>query len=436
MSTNSQWITAQEYTECLIEIGEKFLHYFHKRRNSLPLHIQIACGMLSLSELKEMLLAKPHLANVRDDFGRTPMMVYWHSILYSLLLEHGANTNQCDNDGNTVLMYHRKNTEMVELLLSYGADINAKNNEGISLIAMAQREGLPIQPLLDAGAIWQPVTRDKKNEIFLNCLPNESIEVLSRIVSDNVISEETYHHARVWSGCHCQKKFEWLRQHENSFTYPKEKDFTEEEAKIFEKEFRLRKCDVESEGFKTLLNNMKECLWDLSALNKYLVRDPAVLSGVSNVEILEILLKAGADPNLGMEWEKNTDAGSILYSAVELRNAKAVRLLLAAGANPTSGTSYMECDDTNVACAIRNNDLDILKMLIEAKADLDFAIRCNRTPIITAIKENNLPALKMLIEAGANPNLADLYGRIPAESLDKVNNSPELIDYFMTVTAS
>ena len=181
---------------------------------------------------------------------------------------------------------------------------------------------------------------------------------------------------------------------------------------------------------------MKECLLDLSALNKYLVRDPAVLSGVRNVEILEILLKAGADPNLGMEWEKNTDAGSILYSAVELRNAKAVRLLLAAGANPTSGTSYMECDDTNVACAIRNNDLDILKMLIEAKADLDFAIRCNRTPIITAIKENNLPALKMLIEAGANTNLADLYGRIPAESLDKVNNSPELIYYFMTVTAS
>lgn len=397
MSTHAKWITAEEYTECLQEIGEQFLRYFHKRRNSLPLHIQIVCGMLSLQDLKKMLAAKPYLVNVRDDFGRTPIMVYWHSILYRFLLEHGANPNQCDNDGNTVLMYHRQNVEMIELLLSYGADINAKNNEGVSLLAMAQLEGLPIQPLLDAGAIWQPVTRDKKNEVFLNCLPNESLEILSRIISDNVISEETYHFARVWSGCHCQQKFEWLGQLENRFTYPKEEDFTEEEAKIFEREFQLRKCDVESEGFKVLLNNMKECLWEPSALNKYLVRDPAVLLGVSNVEILEILLKAGADPNLGVEWKNNTDAGSILYSAVVSRNSKAVRLLLDAGANPTSGTSYKDCDDTNVACAIRNNDLDILKMLIDAKADLDFAIRCNRTPIITAIKRNNLPALKMLM---------------------------------------
>ena len=72
-------------------------------------------------------------------------------------------------------------------------------------------------------------------------------------------------------------------------------------------------------------------------------------------------------------------------------------------------------------------------MLIDAKADLNFAIRCNRTQILTAIREDNLPALKMVIEGGADPNLADPYGRIPIGWLDRKRNSPELCAYFEAI---
>ena len=187
---NQNFNLSEEYSAYLHEIGDRFELTFKKRRHTLPLHIQIVCGMLDWPDFEKLLIKKPHLANVTDDAGRVPLMVYWHSGLYDMLLRHGANPNACDIRGNTVLMYQRKNPGLIKTLVKAGADINAKNKEGKALITMALEEGLPIQPLLDVGAEWQPIPRDKKNEIFLNCLPVESIDVLSRIVSEYMPSEE------------------------------------------------------------------------------------------------------------------------------------------------------------------------------------------------------------------------------------------------------
>ena len=423
---------SEEYSAYLHEVGNLFDLSFKKRSHTLPLHIQIVCGMLSLPEIDKLLTKKPHLANVTDDDGRVPLMVDWHFCAHYALLRHGANPNACDIRGNTVLMYHRKHPGLIQTLVKAGANINAKNKAGKTLIAMSVEEGLPIQPLLDAGAEWQPIPRDKKDEIFLHYLPGESIDVLSRIVSDWLPSEEAYHFAKVWCGCRDQAKFDWLKSMSHSYTLSYDR-LTEKEERVFTDVFKFRKQDTDSQPFKTWLSNMEECLDDRSALNRYLVREPSVLIDVTNTDILEILLNAGANPNLGMQWKDDTDVTTVLYRAVDSRNAKAVKLLLEHGADPTSGTSYMDFDDTCVACAIRNNDLDILRMLIEAGADLDYAIRCNRTPIITAIREDNLAALKMLVEAGANPNLADAYGRIPAGWLNKEKNSQELCSYFESV---
>ncbi len=363
-------------------------------------------------------------------------MLHWHTSFHLKFLEYGADPNACDNRGNTVMMYQRHNMELCKILLQFGADINAKNKDGISLISMALEEGLPIQPLLDAGAIWQSVDKNKVDKIFLNSLTNESIDVLSKIMSDNLPSEEIFHFARVWSGCHCQEKFEWLKQLRTFYPSMTKATFSENEKVIFMTEFNIRKQDVTSQAFKLLLSNMRDCLDEPSTLNKYLFYSPEVLKNVQNLEILEILLSAGEDPNVDIKWKSNIIATEILYGAVYSHNLEAVRVLLKYGVNPSIGKEDMDIDDTCVACAIRNNDLDILKILINANADLNYAIRCDRTPIITAIRQNNLSALKMLIEAGANPNLVDQYGRIPRLYLDEKINSKELITYFETISDS
>ncbi len=294
METNNQHPTAEQYTECLQEIGTRFLDVFKKRSFSLPLHIQIVCGLLSVEDLEKLLSTKPYLANAHDDHGRVLLMLHWHTVYHEVLLRHGADPSACDANGNSVLMYQRRNRELVRRLLKAGADVNARNHDGVALIGMALEEGLPIQPLLDAGAVWLPVPRDKKDKIFLNCLEGEDTDILSRIVSDNPPSDDAYHYAMVWSGCHCQKKFDWLERLGKLYTRTTRSVFTERELEIFEKAIALRKCDKDSHEFKMLIANMGKCLDEPSMLNQCVAQIPSLLTGVHNLETFSILLKMTA----------------------------------------------------------------------------------------------------------------------------------------------
>ena len=159
---------SEKYSQYLRDIGSKLDLLFRKRSHTFPIHIQIACGMLSFPDWEKILRKKPHLASVRDDDGRVPLMIYYHYGLYDLLLKYGADPNACDADGNTVLMYHRHNLELLNYFIEAGADINAKNNNGETVLSMAFQEGMRIQPLLDLGAEWQPIPRIQTDNIFLN----------------------------------------------------------------------------------------------------------------------------------------------------------------------------------------------------------------------------------------------------------------------------
>jgi hypothetical protein len=81
--------------------------------------------------------------------------------------------------------------------------------------------------------------------------------------------------------------------------------------------------------------------------------------------------------------------------------------------------------ETCVACAIRNNDLDILRLLMDANADLNFAPRETGIPVVVAIKSNNLPALKMLVDGGAT-----LYPLNVSTSFLYHHFSPEICEYY------
>ena len=436
-TTNSQYITARDYTEKLYTIGKLFLSLFKKRSHTLPLHIQIVCGQLSLPDIEKILLAKPHLVNACDDYGRTPIMIKWHTGLYKTLLIHGANPNHYDNDGNTVLMYHREDIEIVKLLLSYNADINHKNNNGISLITMALEDGLPIQPLLDAGAVWQPIDHKKIDKIFRNCLEHEDIEILAKIVADGLPSEEVYHYAKVWSACYDQHKFDWLITFENQYSLTNRKQLSTEEKQLFFDALRAHLSDETEDYFIQLIKNIKRCLDSQDSLSSYLthweITGSGALDFVKNQHILKVLLEAGCNPDANRIWLDNTDISSPLYKAVKRQDEQSVQLLLLYGANPNTGTSYMDIDETAVSCSICNNNLTILKMLIEAGADLNFTLRSDRTPLITAIKRDNINALKMLIDAGANPKLVDEYGRTPSDYLCSERNSINLISYMESI---
>jgi len=417
---------AKDYTKHLWDIGEPFLQTFNKRSQTLPLHIQIVCD---IDGWENILKSKPYLANAHDDHGRVPLMVYYHSFIYEKLLKYGADPNAKDLNGNTVLMYHRDNPDLVEELVRAGADINATNNAGDTLVTMALKEGLPIYPFVKLGATLPSIARSKiDSRFFLGCLQREPVDVLSKLFSDALPSENTFLHAKIWSGCIDQKLFEWIKSLGKHYSRQRKAKFSVDEEELFTKELNSRIHGEDTKLFDELIANMDECLINRDSIHACIRKDKGIVCSVQNPAILEFLLKAGADPNLGKKWKDNTDEQTPLYRAVSDRDLKAVKLLLHYGADPNTGTSYMDMDDTCVTCAIRNNDLNILRLLMDAGADANFALRDTLTPVIVAMKCDNLPALKMLIEGGAvayplNMSTSFLYHHF----------SPEICEYYNMV---
>ena len=119
--------------------------------------------------------------------------------------------------------------------------------------------------------------------------------------------------------------------------------------------------------------------------------------------------------------------GLAFYTAAAKGNAEMVRLLIEAGANVNNNNTYLDTDTSNpksenieyltalhgavmgeTSLALFRPDeteerIEIVKMLIEAGADVNATASNGYTPLSIAI-DNNMPTIaRILIEAGARP---------------------------------
>jgi len=77
---------------------------------------------------------------------------------------------------------------------------------------------------------------------------------------------------------------------------------------------------------------------------------------------------------------------------------------------------------TPLLYAARDGHLDSVKILVDAKADVNLAEANAITPLVIAINNNQVPVAKYLIEHGADLNAADWYGRSPVWSAVELRN--------------
>ena len=416
----------EDYSNYLRDIGNLFRNSFKYRWQTLPLQIQIVCGGMTLSEFRDLLKKKPHLVNIRDDFGRVMLMLDYHT-LYRVLLECGANPNAKDRWGNSVLVYQRNNPEAVKALIKAGADVNAKNRAGVPVISFFIEDRLSIEPLLDAGAVRPPLLPKNRRSVFPWELDNACAGNLYELYEKGLLNEVVYLHEKIYSGCNDQKTFVWLKSLEDQYSKTKVDSFTEKDKNYFLDALKATANAHDAVGLKRLLDNMADCIEDITLLFRYIRENHNILNDVHDADTLELLLTVGADPNQGREWKENKDESTLLYQAVDNQDHRVVKLLLDHGANPDTGTSYMDMDDTCITCAIRNNDLESLQLLIDAKADLNFAIRDTRSPVVVALLCDNLKALKMLVDGGAtayplNVPTSFFYHHFPSEICEYYNS--------------
>jgi hypothetical protein len=183
---------------------------------------------------------------------------------------------------------------------------------------------------------------------------------------------------------------------------PSPSAYTEEQARAY----------VATRGFEAapedLLRAVDDDALDVVAALLALGVDPDALGGqvVSSaarkgrIEMLELLLDGGADPNL-----KRTDRQSPVAAAVIHHQREAVDVLLARGADVRSAKRPGE---SPLLYAV---DVGIAERLLDAGADVDARDARGGTALMGAVMIGDGTMVDLLLERGADPDATDDVGR-------------------------
>lgn len=128
-------------------------------------------------------------------------------------------------------------------------------------------------------------------------------------------------------------------------------------------------------------------------------------SSEDDIEILELLLNNGVNPNLKVEG-----GVPLIVSAAEYGNALAVAALAEFGANVNQKNNEGK---TSLHIAANGKDLDVTKSLIEAGADVNVKDNDGFTPLMLAIKNKDAKMTSYLLSSGANINVTSKNGDTP-----------------------
>ncbi|XP_051204008.1 uncharacterized protein [Lolium perenne] len=144
-----------------------------------------------------------------------------------------------------------------------------------------------------------------------------------------------------------------------------------------------------------------------------------------DLELAKLLLEKGAGPGA-------TNArGTPLHNAAARAHPEVVALLLSHGADPNN---VVNCVFTPLITSIVSGSLECMKLLIEARANVNTGGFSGTTPLFIACNLSDaVPFVKCLLDAGANANATDELGRLPIE-VAAADAEVELIEVLFPVT--
>lgn len=123
-----------------------------------------------------------------------------------------------------------------------------------------------------------------------------------------------------------------------------------------------------------------------------------------NINTIARLLK---NPNIIVDWKDRTGATALTLASTK-RNTEIVKLLIDAGAdvNEKSNFGY-----PSFANAIHSGNTEIIKLYLNAGANVNIRDNKRQTPLMLAIFEDapNLAIIKLLLDSGADVRAANVY---------------------------
>ena len=207
------------------------------------------------------------------------------------------------------------------------------------------------------------------------------------------------------------------------------------------------------------LGDIKRTFSLLSQTKNLNEQNPAGLTALhfaclrGDVKIVEMLLFAGANPNLLMTNSENIDEDiepdsnlvwdndvtlqtiqhlkdlgnySPLHIAVRDRRLDVSRLLLEHGAD-VNVEDFGKC--TPLHWAANNGDCLIVELLINYGARINVQDLAESTPLHEAVRKNDIQVVKKLLAEGADPYMKDIGWQSP---FDLAEESPEILKILLS----
>lgn len=116
------------------------------------------------------------------------------------------------------------------------------------------------------------------------------------------------------------------------------------------------------------------------------------------------------------------DTDSPLMAAAEHADQlDLMKLLITAGADVNKRNSDM---DTPLLVACYAENIEAVKLLVEHGADVNAAELYGVTSLMEAVTENQVEVIEILLKAGANPNIMDIYNSTALDYADNCQAGP------------
>lgn len=348
-------------------------------------------------ETVQLLLDAEASLNFQYDHCKTALMsACWHSDqtssieMVKLLIGAGSIVNLQDKDGDTALTGMCKDCDeshydIIKLLIEADSDVNLLNNNKESALSLAIRSKHKtdkiIRLLIDSGADvdWKNIRRRGSGTTVTLAIQGRKVEALKMLTDAGAdVNQLSSNHA------------------------------------IPPLVLAIREENME------IIRILLDANADTDML--YLNKTPLMLA-IHNYhwEIAEMIINAGADVNTQNEW-----GSTALNLAItcDLRTEKIIRMLINVGADVNlknkKGQTFLEL-------AVESYP-EIIGMIINAGFNMkDKSVyRC----LISAIKKDEMETVKLLIEAGSNINDKDGFGETPLMTAVRYNR-PKIVHYLI-----
>ncbi|GIV28611.1 MAG: hypothetical protein KatS3mg027_2425 [Bacteroidia bacterium] len=403
-----------------------------------------------------------------------------HLDIFKILVYHGADIETIDIYGNTALMYalQNRNVEMVQFLIDKGANIHVKNSQNETTLFLACRYGLKniAEYLLQRGidpniqndfgetALMQAITHGHYQivELLLKC--GADMNIVNKIGKNALIIL-----AIKLGSYYCESIYKNLENLIDSPDYrPDYRDLLEIDLNIYEEINSF--LNIVSSVIQHVKNDELENTEGYELLkNLLLIQHRLILEGkypgyikcieMSNriIELSKQLIRKGVQVSSDDDRDYDYDISPIgialrrnlleivklliehpekinpvhfnraFFDVIETGNFELVKMFVEKGVNINTTDGFYNCL-TPLTYAIRKNNPDIVKYLIQQDARVNFEDPRILPPLVEAVRNGNIEMVQLLIENGAEVNSIFIYRK---EYEDDEFSTP-LIEAFMT----